>query len=333
VTFSVIVPTCRRPAVLRTTLEALVAVEFPEDAFEVVVVDDNGDRETAEVVAAFQQGPVSVRYLCQPGLGAAAARNGGARVARGEVLLFCDDDMRVDPQHLRQHLATRAACGDVLVGGVRWYSPSSLAALETTPFGRYRVQLEHGFDSDRKEQHPIHGPYIEMATLPSFDLSIARETFWKLGGFDETFPYAGAEDQDLSTRAIRAGLRLIRNREISLLHDDLTTTLRLFGEREERGAHTVVALTRKFPEFLGEFYKNAPISRKDPPSLLATKVAKAVFSRAMPLNALHFVATVLERAGTGDRRLWKLYRIIIGLHIFRGYRAALRAAAASPSPS
>lgn len=322
-TVSIVVPTCRRADTLRGTLDALFAIDYPQEALELIVVDDGMDAATADLVESLRGGPVQTKLLRQAGRGAATARNAGARIAEGDVLLFCDDDMIVGKDHVELHLATRAAYGEAMIGGTRWYSPASLAALEATPFGRFRVELERRFSTSLAERR-LNGSCVETVTLSACDLSIGREAFWQVGGFDESFPFAGAEDQDLSTRAARAGFPLIRNYDIKALHADPRTTLRQFCEREERGAHTVVALGRKSPEYLGDFRDNGPVASDDRPALVAKKLAKSLLSRPRLLAMLHRLVDWLERAGLSERALWRAYRVVVGLHIFRGYRQALR---------
>lgn len=94
-TFSIIVPTFRRPDVVDRTLDALLATDYPEDRFEIVVVDDGDDARTREVVGAVQNS--RVKFLTGPGRGAAAARNFGAKVATGDYLVFVDDDRILGP--------------------------------------------------------------------------------------------------------------------------------------------------------------------------------------------------------------------------------------------
>src|SRR5579864_551319 len=320
---SVVVPTYRRPTILRQTLEQLVALDHPPGDLEVIVVDDADDAVTATVIDDLTSGPARVQLLRQRRRGAAAARNAGARQATGEVLLFCDDDMLVAPDHLSRHLETRARFGDVIVGGNRWYSPDSAQALGATPFGRFRMDLERGFQA-RIDAVPVDDGYVEAVTLPSCDLSIARAAFWGLGGFDEEFPYAGAEDQDFCLRAVAAGYRLIRNLSIRPLHNESTISLRQFCEREERGAHTVVVLSRKHPETLGDFAANGPITRTDPLPLLVKKLAKSFLALPPVLAAVHYGVELLERLGVAESTLRVTYRMVIGIHLFRGYRNGLR---------
>jgi GT2 family glycosyltransferase len=320
-TVSVVVPTHQRPDTLRKTLEALLSVDYPSDAFRVIVVDDANSSETADVVAALSATD-RVQLLSQDRLGAATARNVGARAADGDIVLFCDDDFLVGRSHLRLHVETHETLGRVLVGSNWWYSADSLAAFEATPFGRYRVALERGFQSGRSE-HRISGNFYETGTLGAADMSISRDGFWELGGFDENFPYAGVEDQDFCIRARDAGYTLIRNYDLTPQHNDPTVTLRQFALREERGAATVVVFEQKYPEARVNFGINAPVSRHDGPRLIARKLAKSTLSTEPALEALHRTAAGLERAGASDRVLHRLYRTILGLHLFRGYRTAL----------
>jgi GT2 family glycosyltransferase len=320
-----VVPTYCRADTLRDTLKSLFAIDYPPEALELIVVDDGMDAATVGLVDSVPGGPMQIRLLRQQGRGAATARNTGARIATGEVLLFCDDDMIVRADHVKLHLATRAVHADALIGGTRSYSPASLAAFETTPFGRFWTDLERGFSSQPTERR-LDESCVEVPIVPSCDLSIRRDTFWRLGGFDERFPFAGAEDQDLSVRARRAGLLLIRNYDITALHNDPRTSLRQICDREETGAHTVVVLSRKFPEYLGNFRYNGPIAPHDNPALVAKKLVKSLLSTPALLAALHLVVDWLERAHLSDRTLSHVYRVMLGLHIFRGYRQGLRGA-------
>lgn len=320
---SIVIPTYRRPQTLRSTLSALLECRVRSDDYEVIVVDDAGDADTEAVVTSLQRRDLpTLTYMRNQGKGAAAARNAGARQAAGEIVLFLDDDMRVRADHLQSHLETHEEFSDALVGGKWSYSPESRSVLEASPFGRFRVALEGSFASARGEEKQ-HGASA-VSTLPACDLSISRDDFWRLGGFDESFPYAGAEDQDFSTRAQRGGMQLIRNHDIPLLHDEVKTTLRAFAAREERGAHTVLALVRKFPEYEGAFVRNRPITRADPPRLIVSKLGKTALSSRPILGLILRITERLEDMGLPDRFLRPLYRVILGLHIFKGYRAAIR---------
>jgi GT2 family glycosyltransferase len=322
---TIVVPTHRRPESLKATLEGLLGQESPGSRYEIVVVDDAADPEASAVVKGLMGGPVEVRLINQRSLGAAAARNAGASAARGDLLIFCDDDFGVETDHVAKHVATHERQGDILLGGDWWYSPDALAALMATPFGRFRIEFERRL-RDAREESRIDRGCVEVDTLSACDLSIRAETFWRLGGFDADFPYAGTEDQDFSLRARKAGYRLLRNREIRPFHNDPHATLRQFCAREARGAESVVVLGRKHPEAIGDFARLAPVSREDGPSLIAVKLLKRALSGDLQLRAIHGMVDQLERLGVSDSRLYGIYRRVIGLYLFKGYRKAFEVA-------
>jgi len=78
-------------AVLRRTIEALLAQEFPPEQYEIIVADDGSTNGAAEMVRTIH-GRAAVRHVAQPHRGLSAARNLGAREARGRVVLFVDAD-------------------------------------------------------------------------------------------------------------------------------------------------------------------------------------------------------------------------------------------------
>jgi glycosyltransferase involved in cell wall biosynthesis len=327
-TFSIVVPTFRRPDALRTTLAALLALEYDRSRYEVIVVDDGADEMTAEVVDGFDGCGVSVALERQRQRGAASARNRGVGLASGDLVLFCDDDMVVEPSHLKMHLAPRRRHGDVLVSAAWQFAPGVEAALRETPFGRYRIDLERRYQFEAAGT-PVDGDpgCLRMPLLGSGNLSLRREAFWELGGFDENFPVAGAEDQDFSVRARDAGFLLLLDTRIRCFQDDNRITLRSYCAREERSAQTMPFMARKYPGEFGEIpyvRENRPISRGDSPGLVAKKLLKEALAADLSLRGLHRLADVLEAIHVPDRLLWPLYARLLGLHLFRGFRQTWR---------
>jgi glycosyltransferase involved in cell wall biosynthesis len=319
---SVIVPTFRRPDALAVTLSALANVEHPPGRLEVVVVDDGSDDETPAVVARHP----GVTFVRQENSGAAAARNHGARLARGDFVLFVDDDIVVERTHLARHLAVHSRHPRALVNGEWEFAPATVAALQATPFGRYRLALEEGFRRAAPVQVLPDG-CLSCEVIPSQDLSLSRELFWEIGGFDADFPAAGAEDQEFSLRALDAGCVLLRDPSIRLLHNDSRVTLEAFCRREERSAGTVPYLARRYPSAQASVSYgrgNGRIHRGDGAALASRKIVKAVLARDAILSAMTLGIHGLERMGASDALLARAYSALAGVHIFRGFRRALR---------
>jgi GT2 family glycosyltransferase len=336
-TVSFVVPTYRRPDVLRPTLVALLAVDYPHDRYEVIVVDDGSADETADVVVELQKGAeAKLVYIQQENAGAATARNRGARSATGDLLIFVDDDMVVEPSHIGDHLATRATQGDALVNG-HWEFPAGLVnVLAATPFGRFRLGLER-WVKDGIAKTPLTDGCESPSAVTACNLGLRRALFLELGGFDETFPFAGYEDQELSYRAVRAGCPLVYDRRIQLVHNDQRSTLLQFGARQRRGACSAVYLAHRHPAEFGELrvvVENGPLKRSDPPRRLAKKLVKSGVSTATALRVVHAGVRLLERVAPDSRVLQRTYWSVCGLYIFRGVRDGFAAVPASaPGPA
>lgn len=172
--FSVVIPTCHRPALLAGCIRAL-----SKDEAEVIVSDDSHDEETRTLLE--REFP-SVRWLPGPRLGPAANRNCGARAATGDWLAFLDDDCEPQPGWLAA-LAQASREADVVEG--RTLAPGA----SDSPFEEHVENLHGG-------------------VLWSCNLAVRRADFERLGGFDEDFFEAGGEDMEFAWRVARAGLRV-----------------------------------------------------------------------------------------------------------------------------
>lgn len=239
---SVVIPTYRRPALLRRCLTALDGQTVPREQFEVVVVDDGSRDQTADVLAAFED---RVRAFVQPqNAGPAAARNTGIRAAYGEIVLFLDDDVAAAPDLLATHLELHRAAGDPLLGvlgRVDW-DP----ALSVTPFMHWldRSGLQFGYDTWLVEG-PVEPPYAAFYTA---NVSVPRALLLDSGGFDERFPYAAFEDMELAFRLADRGFHLDYRPSARAFHIR-AMDLRGFARRMQRVGESAELMRRAAPEF------------------------------------------------------------------------------------
>lgn len=189
---SVVVPSYNRPEPLRHCLEALAALDYPVDQYEVIVVDDGGRPPLDGLVGGFRD-RLQVRLLRQDNAGPGAARNVGAAAARGEHLAFTDDDCRPEPGWLRAFAARMEIRPDALLGG---------CTLNGLPDNIYSEasQAVQGWFYD----------YCETRASPlrffaSNNLCLPAALFHGLGGFDTATLRHASEDRELCGRWVAAG--------------------------------------------------------------------------------------------------------------------------------
>jgi glycosyltransferase involved in cell wall biosynthesis len=181
---------------------------------EIVVVDNGSTDGTAAVVAAWASGgSLPVQILHEPKPGATRSRNRGVRHARGDLLVFIDDDCRLDREHVRQVLAYDAAdTGCVLRGGhVVLGDPTDLPLSVTDAvFRRWR-----------RTDSPPNGENMG-AFLLGCNMATRRAVMERVGPFDVNFGpgtrIASGEDHEYVFRAYCAGVTVERVPDMVVVH-------------------------------------------------------------------------------------------------------------------
>lgn len=184
VLFSVIVPTCNRTEDLARCLDRL-APEFQTidgSLYEVIVTDDGHDLKSRRLVA--ERFPWAA-WLQGPRRGPAANRNHGAAAAKGEWLVFVDDDCLPEPELLEGYARATSDFPRVHV-----------FEGKTVPLGN-RQRLD--------ERCPEN---LNGGKLWSCNFAIKKITFVSIGRFDDNFPFAAYEDIEFGIRLQKAEIKL-----------------------------------------------------------------------------------------------------------------------------
>lgn len=127
---SVIIPVYNDAERLEKCLAALEKQTYPQDLYEVIVVDNASTKSIVEIINKYQQ--ASATYEAQPG--SYAARNRGISLAKGEILAFTDSDCIPAPDWIKKGvlaLQNSPDCG--IIGGrieLFFRDPSQLTAVE-----------------------------------------------------------------------------------------------------------------------------------------------------------------------------------------------------------
>jgi glycosyltransferase involved in cell wall biosynthesis len=184
---SVVVPTLGRPS-LATLLDALADQLDELPGAELLLVDDRRD-DTGELAVPGALAAYT-KVLTGRGAGPAAARNLGWRAARGEWVVFLDDDVVPAPDWVRRLREDLAVAGGI--GGVQ--------GVVDVPLPAHRRPT----DWERGTAGLAEGKWITA------DMAYRRAALAAVGGFDERFPRAYREDAELAHRVRRAGWDLVR---------------------------------------------------------------------------------------------------------------------------
>jgi glycosyltransferase involved in cell wall biosynthesis len=182
VEISVIVPTLNRCEILAGALNSICIQSFPSDHYEIIAADNGSSDGTRELVERLNQvHRRRIRYLYEGQLGLHYARHAGARLAKGEILVFTDDDATVDPGWLQAYDTAFAEHPEMVAAGgpVRpvWEVPPPEWLLH--------------FIGDAKTFGPLSlmEPHDEfrLDTQESFfgvNMAIRRDILFAVGGFN-----------------------------------------------------------------------------------------------------------------------------------------------------
>jgi len=311
---SVIIPTHNRPvAVVETVSQCLASAE--RSAAEVVVVDDG-----SSPALSLPTHPLLRVVRTQWGE-RSRARNQGACASLGELLVFVDDDISVPGEFVEQHLCASGEFGDVLgVGRI------SLPAVSTsTPFGRFRRTIE------QPSQDRVRGFVAEENFCTAANMSMRRRTFLSLGGFDPAI--LSAEDQDLSLRFSATGGKIVYLPEADVIHRDTVVDIGAYGRRHEWGARALAPFLRRYPdrpENALRLIPATPLLRAPWPVVGGGILLRQTLSNLWVMVFIRGLINAAERSGARDQLLFPLYRTLLGLHLFRGFREGLASVATAP---
>ncbi len=218
---SVVVPAYERAEILAEVVTRLASQTYPEDRYEVVVVDDGSKSDLAPI---FAEMPDNVRLSRPKGFDATfragQARQWGAEHARFDHLAFLDADVAVGPDFL-WHLdwVHRREPNAVVLGYLSGYNLHDLGFVHTLDAVRGRDLDELAVIPDRSREPTLRSclDNLDWLTEPwalcyTGNVSMSKALLARVGGFAQDFTGWGLEDVDLGYRLHRAGGRFVFSR-------------------------------------------------------------------------------------------------------------------------
>lgn len=242
---SVIIPTYNRSEILMKSLRAFEQQTLASGDFEILVVSDGSTDDTSQKVKEFARNSrLNIRFLDLPHIGLPAVRNAGIKKAKGEIIVFMNDDtMPAHPDFLSQHLAyvtPETAC----IGFVEWHPE-----LQKTEVMDYLSPS---------------GPLLNFSNIYNPDdcgwhffltgnISLYKKWFEK-ELFDERHPL-GNEDIELGYRLSKCGLRITYAPEIIAYHHHYFTDFEAYLESKKKRVDSYQYMMSKHPEMRKPLYR------------------------------------------------------------------------------
>ena len=237
--FSVVVTTYNREALLERCLASLLVQDFPEDQYEIIVVDD-GSRDMTPGLLTSLACEGRIRYLHQENCGWAVARNTGVERSRGEFVIFTDDDCRMPIDWLKKYDAAyrEYPVYDGVAGGLVSEEGANLAGKI-----RHQVHLET-FDLMNSSLEMTHDKAGEVIFCYGANRSFRREAL-KGSHFDTDLLYF--DDYDMNLQMREEGIRIYYDPSIQVFHHYVLSARDRIRADYRFGCSSVV-FEKKYPD-------------------------------------------------------------------------------------
>lgn len=199
--FSFITCTYNRDKYIGQTLQSVCDQKYPDNNYEIIVIDNNSTDNTASICKEFraEYPNKNFRYFKEMNQGLSFALNRGIKEAQGEYLIFVDDDETIIPQHLERldnHLRTypeAVLCGTPVIPVYEIPEPKWMS--------RFTQRLIGGYFDQGKEVK-----ILEAKNYPGTGHTIIKkELYERYGNYNTELgrkgtSLIGAEDKDMFNR-------------------------------------------------------------------------------------------------------------------------------------
>jgi teichuronic acid biosynthesis glycosyltransferase TuaG len=253
---SVIIPAYNAEVFLARAIRSVEAQSLRD--FEIVVVDDGSTDGTADIA----QGFTSVRFLSQPHLGAAAARNRGLEDAGGDLVAFLDADDEWLPEKLARQLEFMEGLG------------SSFSYTDSYIVRNGRRQCYSALAQPHTGEilAPLIDDWLDQAFITINTVVAVRALMQSVGGFESDIPTASNEDYGLWLKLALRGTRF----------DYLDEPLALYYRGHSSDSSDAVAMVERYQVAL-RYFSSTYEFPKDAQGRIARALARSNATLAVEL--------------------------------------------------
>lgn len=212
---SIVLPTLNRDQYLNDVIVDLLN-QSSDYSFEIIVVDQNNrplQERNKSLYLLSQREPIT--WIDFPGKNVVLARNKGIKIAKGKIIIFLDDDIRIEDRNfLNKH--KKAYSGE-------FRNAAAICGRQINPRGgNFINSLDYDRKSDLSDVFFFPRNYtkkIKATILATGNCSLKKKALLDIGCFDESFMGAAqGEDADLALRLKEKGYEIVYDPSPAVLH-------------------------------------------------------------------------------------------------------------------
>lgn len=289
---SVIIPTYNGAHKLSGILNLLKGRSDQFD--ELIVVVDGSTDNTRVLLESYQSSIPKLKIIWQQNGGRAVVRNTGAREAKGNLLIFFDDDMLPEPQCINTHISHHSKVSNSLLsGGLSEFLSSTPHEIQ-----HYRIWSRTQWNQTLKKEKEIICTENNIG-ISAANFSISKKLFEEIGMFNENL--TDGEDFDLAYRAHRLGHPIYLNYDAFAWHNDDIDFIKYLSRTRECWAVSKL-LQKTNPDLYVEYYKAREKQLKSYRKYFYFFFTFRFWTKAIQKNKLSFLPQKVR---------YKLYDIVI----------------------
>ena len=196
---SIIIPVYNSSLTLKECLEAIFNSNFKN--FEVIVISDNSTDNSVGIAKQYQCKIIEL----SENKGPAFARNEGAKISEGDILLFVDSDVIIKKDALN-YLSEKFLQNEIdAIQGIYSHEPTYKSIIT-----QYQMSYNCYYIWPENKKY--------ASTLSTCCLAIRKKIFLNLKGFNVNFKRPSAEDEEFGYFLIAKGYKILILRELKVEH-------------------------------------------------------------------------------------------------------------------
>lgn len=301
---SIIIPTYNREQILKESLFYLYhAIKNYDFAYELIIINDGQEINTNN------PGFKSFSIYKNPGKGVASARNYGVRISKFENILFIDDDILFSSDNISDVIlfVKKNYIKENCLNFIIEYPDDVYKLSEKNNFIRFLTYVHKKSNKNfYKILDGVDKNFFLTANLSSCALLMSKQNFYKVGGYNETFPYSGFEDYFFFKKVKENNINIICSRKVVYHNEKDNLSYNKWKERRIKEGITRFVYVKLSDD-------NSYVIN---PSLIKRIIFRCIIIFNKPL----YLFCRILYLKIFDWITFFVYSVIAGAYIWRGYR-------------